>query len=168
MVLENLDLIELLQMSFTNEYYHRLCADVFRRKTKNRKVVFRILTYYKDKQLGIRLSEPENSIYIENCDLMLKFLKSFGNSINTLKMDYSCSFDADRRKEITEWVNKYCAETLLQLELVQYTGFKLDYFTLPFKTLQKLSIDHLMLETKTTTLYEKFPALRDLTLKYIF
>ena len=136
MIFDNLSLVELLNMSSTNDYYRQLGADVFRRKFGAKSVDFHAFNHSKQ----FEINESDSSIKTTKLDVILRLLKNFGHVITTLHIDFSIISDRDRQNQIIQYVSKYCSESLLELYLEQYRGFELDLFSMPFKKLHKLSI----------------------------
>lgn len=169
MIFSNLNIIELLNVSSTNEYFRQLSSVVFRRRIDVKTFIFSRSNYIPVENYGIASkNEIEKTFYIENYDVMLAILKRFGHLLINLRLDYRSAFDVERRQQIAQYTSKYCGETLLELDIRSYDGFELEYFSMPFKKVEILTVNRVDLRSDKTTLDQKFPVIRQLNMKYAY
>lgn len=113
-----------------------------------------------------QLNSPSSDfIRIESVYVGLKTLKHFGKFIRHIEVTFE---DADSKaaKLITQYVNEYCGDTLIEFGLDFKEGDALQHIQKPFKNVQHLRFVQMSLEQSITwPTHRMFPALRNLQLE---
>lgn len=163
-ILEKLCLLDLISVAATNEHFHIMAADVFRRLYAVKSIDFHV-PYSESGRLFYDL---EDKIQIEDYVLMLLILQYFGHTIRSLEIDFE-NFQVNQIHEMNNYTNKFCSESLKQLVLTHCKRNSLDMIQQPFKNVENVTFT-LGFEKLTygdLTLDEMFPNVRRLELSYM-
>lgn len=186
LIFEKMDFEDLLKMAQVNQSMHHFAIDVFRRKFSKKKIV--VYNYFVDEEtekdpgslvktltrLGFTEKRAANSACIVSNDsieimtdlrMSLNLFKYFGSFIRNLKLVIA-NTESNDSKKLIQFVNKYCSELLVELELDVSEGNAFQYMEKPFK-----SVEHLFLRdfipnigTEARPMSQTFPALCALSL----
>lgn len=109
--------------------------------------------------------ESSDRIEILNVEMSLKTLKYFGNMIQKLQLVIADT-EFSQSKQIIQYVNRFCSESLVEFEFDVWRGQTLSHITSPFKNVEHVSF-HGSMPQMAHALNETFPALRKLTFKSV-
>lgn len=189
MILEELELPDLVNMAQVNEGFNHLSRFVFKQKYAHHVLVDDIenvpgefgenlLNRFGIFALGMRLPRKatswssENGVFkLHDYWLILNTLKYFGNLIQKFEIQSSMPNKRDKvRRVIYDHLTKYCASTLVQLDLGTVRDIWFDTLKGPFTRLEELIFDkayifYIGITAKTLLVAQKFPNLRRLTMK---
>lgn len=189
LIFEQMDLDGLVNMAETNRNLAFFVTDVFRRKYSKKTIM--IEEYFENlvvpKSSGIlpsrqRLFSPfgssnneasgrisyvdsENEIKIHDVKLFVCTIRNFGSLIQRLKVVYNDAATVQSNK-ITKFINKYCADSLIELELNNCTDKVFKFMPKPFKILEQLTFSHIFKVYYweiVLPMNEQFPQLRRLS-----
>lgn len=164
-ILSRLELVDLLNSVEAFPGFSEPVGEVFLRKYPQLEI--RLLSPVWDHPNQNQFYTDENRIEIYNFQMVLIVLKHFGNLFQTVKINAEY-MEATQLQLIKQFLNKYCSETLKQLELKYIMNDAMDEFTVPFKAVEELRCDfnnkkHNNLN-ETQPWNQLFPQLRRLTL----
>lgn len=184
LIFEEMDFTSLLNMVQTNKHISTIAVNVFRRKFSNKMIS---IEDYSDlpKQIeifsnnwnwfGQRLKEiaserkthfvSDEQIKIIDRKLIINTLKYFGCVIKKLKITYA-NIDLIESKLITRYLNKYCSDSLTELQLENCGGNILKYMNRPFKNVEHLTFGQRLLDVSNETplMNQTFPNVQRLSL----
>lgn len=183
LILEKLNIADLLSVSQTNKQFSVLAADVFRRRfasldieiVKDRRLMVKpFFVNVVDSILGNNALENEDkipfemskhSIEVYDFELTLSLLKQFGNVIRNLNI-HTQKLQSNHTEIINKFTDKYCAKSLVKLDLKFIRSKTLEQFTGPFNVVEDLSfaIDVHKIGSKTQPLNQSFPNIKRLSL----
>lgn len=170
-------------MAQTSKFFSNFASEVFRKKFTNKTI---IINYYspfnlrKYLEIGVeriqkvwsRFDQSENEftsddgcIEILTLDAILNTLRNFGKYIRKLKIIID-NADSKESKIISNFVNKYCSDTITEFELRIDKGNAQNYLKNSFKNAQIVSfLNRLPLNIGGgLSMNETFPRLRILSL----
>lgn len=184
LILEKMDFEDLLNMAQVNQSMHFFAIDVFRRKFSKKKIV--IYNYFVDEEpekdpgfliktltrLGFTEKRAAHSACIvknESIEIMkdlrlsLNLLKYFGIFIQNLKLVIA---NTESNDSLIQFVNKYCSDLLVELELNISQGNAFQYMEKPFKSVEHLYLRDFIpnIGIEARPMSQTFPALRTLSL----
>lgn len=165
LILDRLDLGDLITMADTNHHFCSLAEDEFRLKFA--KKVIKIID-----SRAVVPAEITKSDIIEINDFLLamKMLKHFGHLISRLSIAHS-KFD-ENSKRLYQFINLYCAKTLITIEIDMKHIYHNDYFfsdmKSPFVRVQSVSLAGSFgrMGSSNLRLNQLFPVMNQLTLKF--
>lgn len=168
-LLESLDLDNLTSFAETNLHFSLLAADVFRRKHSMKvvKIINPFMVGYGN------IVDYGHTIYIQQFGTILRVLKYFGRSISHLVIEYNDEndliMDNSSINVLSKFINTYCSSSLIHLQIRNYHATFFDEMTMPFKGVKHLSLHgrFKQLASSTLTFSKLFPALQNLSLKYM-
>lgn len=158
-IFENLDLSSLFNVAVSNECMRIAARIVYRRRFGAKLVNIRIGV----PSFTRMPSETEHEIIIGDVRTCLQFLRCFGPSIQNLKVNRSY-WNSERCDYIDEYINQYCAETLVTLSFLRNRKFSVENFKKPFVNLESIQIKDADLGDQLPLFVEWFPKLRRLEL----
>lgn len=107
-------------------------------------------------------------ISITNLKSFLQFVRCFGQSMTELKIH--CNEQTETNMEwsgyIDQYVNKYCANSLVNISYFNKGTFSTENFKNPFINVESLQLVHSHLDCNSQSFAEWFPNLRRLQLHY--
>lgn len=181
-IFDQLDFEDLLTIAEVSSDFHFFADRAFKRNFAHKKICFGNFVF-KDPpnkmdrailkiakvinrfggEIPINMYTVESdSIRIQSVFYGMKTLKYFGKSIRSLKLSLLYA-DVNAAKFILQYVDKYCSDTLLELDI--WYGDVLGHFQNPFSNLKKLNFVHDPNYSGVTWPSNRtFPALRELTL----
>lgn len=109
----HLDLKSLLNVADTNKQLRPAAFDVYKRKFGAK--IVDIYAYKVRFSIGYNLKELSNAIEIRDVKTCLQYLRCFGPFINDLSMGYH-DLESAFYEHIHEYVNNYCAESLVHIK----------------------------------------------------
>lgn len=189
---DELDFETLLSMAEVSQSYSAHAARVFRRKfaaskfviTNDSPVGLPTFLYKKLRPVakaieyvaGFKSQEVKKAVFIENEDYMdaiemndykvaLSTLRHFGKHIQQLKIVFA-NAESYQAKKLTKSINKYCSESLLDIEFDVNKGNALKRMSEPFTNVENVKFwsELPSVEKGKKQMNETFPALRTLTL----
>lgn len=184
LIFEQLNFESLLNLAQTNKDFANLAANVFRRKFSNKTIViecdednipghstewsFKLWdTLYGTKTITkFTHLFSDDQIKIHDYKMILNTLQIFGSKIQRLKMIYS-GLDFLKSKIITRSINKYCADSLIELELDECFDNVLNYMPKPFKKVKNIIFGKSFREMspyEALPMNELFPQIQHLSL----
>lgn len=167
LTLEQLELEELINMAAVNDSFRMLVADVLKRRFGQLFVSLR-RQMHATMEKTIEASK-DGTLIIENYDLMLKFVKFLGYTVESLQVDFS-NFDPNRISAISRYISKHCSDTLIQLDIRNYPRTSenvLDIIETAFKNAEEVSFGFERIGDSFLTLNELFPKVRRLNLENV-
>lgn len=199
LIFEELDLYSLLNAAHTNQQLSFFAADTFRRKFGDKTVVIGSLTcpdhYYDDSDddsslegIGFEIlskvfnifdwKSPEATIIpemvygdiieVKDVELSLKLLKIFGIAIRKLRIYYRY-LNSNQSMVVSQFINQFCAESLVHFEVSHCNGNTLNRMTRPFEKLESAYFAHQLdkMESSQFSFDKLFPNLRRLSLGFV-
>lgn len=190
LILEQLDLPSLVNVAQVNAQFYYLTQNVFKRKFSHHirvehlentpKSMANILIENTETFISHALGNHErlpskSNVYskygeidvIRDYQLLLNTLKYFGGVIQKFEM-VRASLEPSVIKTICTYLDKYCASSLIQLNVGVTKEYWLDALKGPFKNLNEFTFDagheKVPRRSKTVSVSEKFPNLRRLSL----
>lgn len=102
-------------------------------------------------------------IFIYDLNVALDVFKYFGSVIQ--KLNIECLIESSKWEILSHSINKYCIESLIQLDLGSVNQNSLQQFTATFKNVEEFSIEIANEQKNFRILNEMFPQLRRISLK---
>lgn len=163
-VVDQMDFPTLLTMAETSHFYSQLCAFSFRHRFSDRQIIIDNDPLFA--KPTARLWIDDKSIYFDSVHMALKTLRIFGNVIRKLKLRLT-NADTVKSIAIIRQVDKYCADSLIELTLDVSGSNALQHNSKPFKKVEHLSFEGRFpsMEQQTIPINQMFPALRSMYLK---
>lgn len=96
-------------------------------------------------------------------DVILDILKEFGHLISKLTLDYD-SVDEHHRSLLNQQINKFCAKSLTDIELIQCNENDFSEFQEPFEKVESVQMNFGHLMNATSRFDRLFPSVRRLDL----
>lgn len=164
-----MDLAQLLKKSQSSKVLSSLAADVFKRKFASKLITF------KD-SAETSMIENNSSVLIYDYKTFTTAVQKFGHLMTKIQINYD-DIEVDQHKEISALLIKYCSNSLISLEIIQWENNALKTFKNSFKKVQNLTIHgdiklksslFNVFSEKKLKLNEIFPALRQLNLYHMF
>lgn len=175
LILDELDFSSLISLAETSKAYSFLVADMFKRKYLKSKALVIFNPFYPD---GGTVDTPFNDtnvqittekIIVDHFGAVLKILQLLGHLIT--KLSFHCHFVWNDLSlvvsEIGRYINKYCANSLIEFDIVNYGGTFLQKMSTPFKQVESVSIAGKFntFDSETLAFEKLFPSMRKLSLK---
>lgn len=107
--------------------------------------------------------EYSDRIEISNFEMSLKTLKYFGKRIQKLQL-LIADTEFSQSKQIMQYVNRFCSESLVEIEFDVWRGQTLHHITNSFRNVEHVSF-HGSIPQMALALNVTFPALQKLTFK---
>lgn len=104
-----------------------------------------------------------NTFGLYDFNLTLTVLKLFGHLIPSLRIDYENYTDLER-EQINQYINRYCAETVTNIEIGYCRGNEFANLTGPFKNTKNVYLKFGILNTRNVRFNEIFPNVSHLNL----
>lgn len=130
-IFNDLDLVNLFNVALANEWLRPAAADVYKRKFGSKTVRLRI---FPSRIHGLYECD---FIEISDLKLCLQFLRCFGSSICDLTLRYRWTGVWSRY--IHEYVNKYCANSLVNITFEDKSYGPISHFDKPFVAVQSVT-----------------------------
>lgn len=150
--LNSLNLENLYNVTVANECLRAAANDVYKRKFATKVNLFRVH--------GIQKSstpyQNENIVFIYNFETCHQFLRCFGSSIKHLIIDYGQT-TSNRYDYIHQYINEYCAETLVTIEFCGKLPFPNAKFDKPFVNVRNVDIIDCDLGEQFHQIFKWFP-----------
>lgn len=171
LMFEHSSLTELCSLAETSQQYLDVAQEIFARKHAKKLIVIsekkEIVNIHsiQDKEI-----ETEDVLFVNDFDTILKVLKYFGHFIKNLMVTSNSPLSANEMKNVTSSINLHCADNLVQFQISSdHLGF-FKYMTKPFKNVGTLMIKGGFdsLASSTLKFDELFPAIRELSIGYIY
>ncbi|XP_031635391.1 uncharacterized protein LOC116348509 [Contarinia nasturtii] len=156
--LKDMALIDLLKAVDANVELKSMAESIYMEDYANKLVN---LIRVDDESSSNQLVEMGDTISIFNKLTALKFLRCFGHLITALNLDFY-SVNPLIRAKIIRYVNKFCADTLIELKISSVNDGPLEKFEKPFAKVTKLQFSYCRLDSYTTDFNIWFPKLRHL------
>lgn len=164
-ILKFLDLEnDLLNVAESNKRLNRAASLVFLQNNGKKSVVINPLTF--DKQ-RIKLRNGWYHIYITDLRTGLKCVRCFGHVISELKIVskihyYDSNMSREGFIELVRYVNKYCAKSLVKLNVEGCCSLIFDRMHQSFEKVEEISVRNCLLDE--TKMNELFPQVQRLNL----
>lgn len=153
-----LTLVDLFNVAVANQWLRPAANAVYKRKF-GKKEVHLIRVH------GIQKSpvpdDDGNSIKIYNFKTCLQFLRCFGSSITHLIITYGQS-TSRRYDHMHQYINKYCAKTLVSIKFSGKLPFGIEHFDEPFRNIQYVDIIDCNLGKQFPQILKWFPNIHHL------
>lgn len=159
-ILHRLDLQSLLNVADTNKRLQSLAADVYQHKFVSKMVSiggFEVIG-----ECGIE-EELANVIQIRGLKASLQYLRCFGPFMHGLSIVYGVSL-GERYKHVHEYVNNFCAETLLRIRFVGMEDVTMGQFQKVFANIQDVTFVDCALDIGWSSVVRLFTNLRSLSI----
>lgn len=186
LILENLSIVDLINLSQVNRRFSVLAVDVFRRQfssyeikiVKDRSIGHLPVQSFVDKLIDDFVDRTalekedkspskqfENHIEIYDFDLTLSLLKQFGAVIRNLTI-HTQKLQLNHSEIINKYTNKFCADSLIKFDLAFINSRTLKQFGVPLNECEEFScsIDVYEVVDETPPLNQLFPKLKRLSL----
>lgn len=161
-----MELYDLLSVAQTNKYFSNLSGDVFRRQYSS-KILSISSTFRQSGHERDLLSVSHTHMCTESSKLSTSILRVFGHLVQRLSIDFSFLKPVDRN-EIEQVIQKFCFESLNQIEFYRFDKDVLSGFTNPLNGVQMATIQGKFRSSAADfKLSGLFPNLRQLSLSYI-
>lgn len=148
-------------MAVSNEYLRPAARVVYKRKFGNKVVnLFEVLN---QTQTGHPFSVCAEKVGIFQFKTCLQFLRCFGSSISKLQIYYNGS-NSKRYDHVHQYINTYCAESLVEFELIIKPRISIHHFEKPFVNVRNVTVHYSYLGDQFPQLSEWFPNVRVLKL----
>lgn len=149
---------DLINITNINEHFAALAIDSYRRRFSDYLIEFRDRPMYKNNQNTTETFDTFIMVY--GYELSLKTIEYFGNEIRSIRLTSNQNSQKSYGK-FMESINKYCAESLLELQLWHIESDTLTHVTMPFEKVDNLLLKFDIPNLKTKMqLNQMFPALR--------
>lgn len=184
LIFEQLNFESLLNIAQANKEFAISAVNVFRRKFSDKMIViechednlpkqntgwsFNIWDTFHGTKTVQKISYfiSEDQLKIQDYKMILNTLRIFGGEIKRLKIVYN-GVDVIKSKVITWAINKYCADSLIELKLDECFDSVLNYMLKPFKKVKNiifLKSFRGMSSYKALPMNELFPQVQHLSL----
>lgn len=161
-----MELNDLVDMARINAKFHSLAKNVFKRIYSHHIRITqlhsapRIFSQHKE----LDWKEFDGILQINDYELTLNILHYFGDVIERFEIERDGT-ESMTLEALCMNLNKYCALSLVRLDLGMFKSDCLEILNGPFTNLEEFTFDtSYKMVTKTLSLGEKFPKLRRLTL----
>lgn len=151
---EYLDLGSLLNVASSNQRLRISARSVYSRKfgTQTVRIDFRF-----DIEFGFLYIDLRGKIQLDNAKMCFQFLRRLGPSIVKLVLHYH---QLNIKYYDHQYINKYCADSLVSIEYRDKPGFSEDSFQKLFTTVENIQTWNCDLGPKFPSLPKWFPNLR--------
>lgn len=194
LIVEHLNFLDLLSLVQTNQELAIIACNQFRRRFSQKEIqILNLETRKRNRRpqaiydvgnmqgqlvemlenFGIRMQEKRNAqdvavvsdhVYIYDFDLALDILKYFGSFIQKLSIKHH--IESARKWEILSTsINKFCTESLIQVDLGAVNQNSLQKFTAAFENVKDFTVQVANNEINTRKLNETFPRLQRFSIK---
>lgn len=168
----HLDLHSLFSVGVASEWLRPAANVVYKRKFSNNMINFHGVQLPHDFHYYRAHAHAYTNIkeYFSVCfgkvsftdfKICLQFLRCFGSSLSNVHMYYHGS-NSQRYDYIHQYLNKYCAETLLELELIIKPRLLIKHFDKPFVKVQTVALHYCHLGEQFPSFRQWFPNARSL------
>lgn len=164
-IFEHLELKDLYMLSIASEWLRPAAADVYVRKFGTKPVQIRGCSDPEMDFDGLSPRENNSNIDIFSLRMCLQYLRFFGSSISSLLIDYDESM-SKRFQYVDKYVNKYCADSLIEISFLFMTNTIIEPFEKQFVSVESLKIYSCELAKNLPSFAEWFPNVRRLELIY--
>lgn len=166
LILEQLSLPDLFNISSTNHYFHDLALDVFRRKYG--KQSFEIFGSFFDEPFE-NVYETDISIIIEDFDWILKIFQTFGRYISLIRIWYEKILSDDKLHQLNKILSEFCSETLTEMIFDEMKVDALNDFQKPFTNVKEIELVGKIdkFGSRYLSFSELFPNVENLILGYL-
>lgn len=169
LILEQSPVIDLVSMAQTNKNAFHLVRNILRHRFSKKLIVFHLI-YYSNKPNMMELDwyqhEFDDRIEISHMPIIQKILQYFGQFITKLHISHTSRMPKMQSQRIYQFVNLYCSNTLVQLQITNHFNDIFAEFKKPFKNVTIVSLDGNFgsFENSTLTFSQLFPSLNCLNL----
>lgn len=132
-----LDLRNLFNVAIANEWLRPAVGMVYRREFGKKTVCMNILDEFHKLTCGPY--ESPNEISVHGFHKCLLYLRCLGPSISHLKIGYG-RWTTNQCIHIDEYINKYCAKSLVSLKISNKPKMSSEHIKKPFERVQSLKI----------------------------
>lgn len=165
-IFENLDIQSLLNIAEANAHLRPAAADVYKRKFD--KTVVEIVGPSNGTLWELLIADANekplkvcnNTIQIQDSKTCLQYLRYFGPFIRKLSIPYK---DSKIKQYIHEYMNDYCAETLIHIKFLDMKHMDVDQFPKVFPKIKHVTFVRCYFDNKWSSFLKLFPNLRRLT-----
>lgn len=161
---ERLDLRSLFNVAVANEWLRSAACDVYRRRFGMKKVCMNINDHFYSLTCGPY--EGGDEIKVHGFKKCLQFVRCLGSSIGSLGIWYK-GWTNKQCQHIDEYINQYCADSLVRIEFVGKPNISVRCFEKPFVNVQKLDIFDCDLDNQLPSFPRCFPNTRALELNNV-
>lgn len=174
-----LDLQNLFNVSIANEWLRPAAGVVYKRKFGAKKIEFDGIDgeiprkahsktrcnahYNRARKLAIVKENRDKIEIVYNLKMCLQYLRCFGSSITNLTINYAES-RSKRYDYLHHYINKYCAENLIEISFHHKSNISIVNFVKPFVNVISVNVKCSDLEEQLPTFVEWFPNLHRLEL----
>lgn len=165
LIFDKLDLPALANVAETNKDFSHLAAFVFQRRYSNKTI--KIMGSFSIGSMK-HIYYTNDTLEIQDNETVPKMLRHFGHLITSLKVEFYFVFDSEI-KNINRNINRYCSDSLVNLDVHSGHEDFFDDMIKPFNAVQSVSVRGRFnsLGSKTLNLNELYPAMINLSLKNI-
>lgn len=156
----HLNLHSLFNVSLSNEYLRPAARIVYKRKFSQKQVLIVSAT------IPSSIAGPHECnkcIHVNGFQMELRYLRCFGASINDLSIDYKDK-NNKRCKYIDQYINKYCAESLVQIKFLYRSINHVMQLPKPFINVQRVTVCSGDLSDRFPLFPQWFPNIHSLVL----
>lgn len=132
-IFERLDLCSLCNVVASNALLRPAARTVYKRKCGIKKV------HIYSSAPGLKVSAFDNHISVSGLKMCLQFLRCFGSSIINLYISYA-RWNNKQCGYIHQYINKYCAESLVKLVFHHKPNISIDCFKKPFVNVRTVTV----------------------------
>lgn len=158
----------MIQVAQTCKHFSHLAANVFRWQYADK--LFEIGNCYEES--GDTITTTRSQVLVKNLEAAASLLRLFGHLIKRLGIAFDY-IDLNNRKVISEHIEKYCSESLIEIHLNGFDENVMPIFENPFQNIEIVTITgHLALPNGNLVfpamrMNELFPKLRRLSVSNV-
>lgn len=105
-----------------------------------------------------------NKLIVDQLKSALQFLRCFGSAITALEFDAAYYSKGKRYEYIHQYINKYCAESLVKISFKSVSKIDKKHFPKPFRSVENVTVTGGSLARYLPSFSVWFPNMRHLTL----
>lgn len=164
-IFDHLDLHSLFSVAVSNEWLRPAANIVYHRKFNNKVINIHTINIHPNPHANIKdffwicFEKVSFSDFI----ICLQFLRCFGSSLSNVHIYYHGS-DSKRYDYIHQYVNQFCAESLLEIEFTIKPRLLINHFEKPFVNVQTVALHYCHLGDQFSLFSQWFPNVRVLKL----
>lgn len=173
LIFEHLPVADLLSMENINSHFNILAADELKRRFSRKLVVIEdfAMEMSVNPLLG-KMYESRDCIYLFNAPLIVRFLKQFGSSIESLQINFDTMgliLDPPNSQVLFQLIAEHCSKSLSQLHLGWLKQSIFNNMKTVFEKVEIISFEGRLydLGLDEFSLNDLFPALRELYLNEV-
>lgn len=161
----HLDLHSLFSVAVANEWLRPAANVVYKHKFSDKVINFHDVDV--DSNTHGNFGVCFEKVSFHNFKVCLQFLRCFGSSLSNVHIYYRFGSNSNRYDYIHQYLNKYCADTLLELELVEKPRFLIKHFDKPFVNVRTVALHYCHLGEQFPLISQWFPNARTFKLHSI-